>query len=389
MKDKSLHNGQVRTISNGLQNFIDSMVEEIVLDGKTFDTQKKYLKKFSENEGLDYEAIERGITELVETMGEMRIYDSKSLIKLALIQAKEAHVTETTVLNIVQQIGNKEDEAFFAKRDAIAGIMQSLQLRFAKNKMDKPTIDFNVNGAHFCMVKVEGGSFWMGAHKQYRKTGLFSKVPDTSIPNFDENAEKWESPVHEVTLDGFYMCSTEVTQGLWRNVMGSNPSHFKWNDDDLPVESVSYDDIVNMFLPRLNKLTGYKFRLPTEAEWEYAAKGGNKSLGFKYAGSNTPDNVAWHKDNSNNSTHPVKSKTANELGLFCMSGNVWEFCSDWASIYEPGAQSNPTGPTVGTYRVLRGGSWLNKSIENRISNRIRIRPMVKGRIAGFRLALTL
>ena len=382
-------NGQPKEISEGLQNFIDSMVEEIVLEGKPFDTQKKYLKKFSENEGLDYEAIEKGITELVETMREMKSSGSKMLIKLALIQAKDAFVTETAVLSMAQQIGNKEDESFFAKRNAIAGLIQSLQLRFAKKNMDKPVIDFNVKGVRFCMVKVDGGSFWMGAHRQYRRKGLFSKEPDTSTPNFDENAEKRESPVHKVTLDGFYLCRTEVTQGLWEKVMGNNPSKFKSIDDDLPVDSVSYDDIVNKFLPRLNRFTGYNFRLPTEAEWEYAAKGGNKSLGFKYAGSNKLDSVVWHQGNSDSQTHPVRTKQANELGLFCMSGNVWELCSDWASSYDQNDQLNPTGPSSGTYRVLRGGSWFNKPKDNRISNRNRIRPFEKGSIVGFRLALSL
>ena len=390
MKDKSLYYSQQHEISESLQNYIDSMVEEIVLEGKPFDSQKKYLKKFSEKEGLDYEAIEKGITELVETMKEMKTSDSKMLIKLALIQAKDAYVAETTVLNIAQQIGKKGYESVSTKRYALAGIIMSLRSRFVKNETNKPTIDVNVNGVEFCMVKVEGGSFWMGAHKQYRRKWLFSKEPDTSIPNFDENAETREGPVHKVTLDGFYICKTAVTHKLWNEVIGGlSPSKLKLIDDDLPIVSVSYYDIKNVFLPRLNRLTGYKFRLPTEAEWEYAARGGKKSLGFKYAGSNLPDSVAWHQDNSKGKTHPVRTKQANELGLFCMSGNVWELCSDWASSYGSNDQQNPTGPTAGTYRVLRGGSWRNKPTENRISNRDRIRPEEKRDIVGFRLALSM
>ena len=209
MEDQSLFSNSHSQggISENLQRFIDSMVEEIVLDGKPFDTQKKYLKKFSENEGLNYETIENGITELIETLGEMKSTDSKSLMKLALIQAKEACVTEAEVLRIVDLMGKKENEPQSAKQIALGGIVQSLQNRSGSvtHKMNGSNIDFNVNGVEFRMVKVEGGTFWMGAHNQYRKKGLFSKEPDTSIPNFDVMAWKIESPVHKVNLDGFYI----------------------------------------------------------------------------------------------------------------------------------------------------------------------------------------
>ena len=389
MEDKSIYNSQQpQGISENLQNYIDSMVEEIVLESKPFATQKKYLKKFCENGGVDYEAIEKGINELVETMGEMKTSDSKMLIKLALFQAQKACVTEATILNIVKQIGQKEDDSFRAKSNALAEIIQSLQHRFSKNEMNDSTIDFNVNGVEFCMVKVEGGSFWMGAHNQYIKTGWFSKEPDTSIPNFDIEASIWESPVHEVTVGDFYIGKVIVTQALWREVMLSNPSHFKWIDDYFPVESVSYDDIVNEFLPRLNRLTGKNFRLPTEAEWEYAARGGSHSQRYKYAGSSGISSVAWYKDNSGSKPHPIEMKQANELGLYDMSGNVWEWCLDWASIYDCNAQTDPIGPTSGVYRILRGGSWYDKANEIRVSNRGRLLPQDRSMTVGFRLALS-
>ena len=187
------------------------------------------------------------------------------------------------------------------------------------------------------MVYVEGGTFTMGATKEQRK-----------------DAYDWEKPTHQVTLKGFYICKYEVTQVEWKAVMGENPSYFK--GDNLPVENVSWFDCQE-FIRKLNELTGKNFRLPTEAEWEYAARGGRRSYGAKYAGDNDIDNVAWYGGNSNITTHPVGMKQANELGLYDMSGNVYEWCQDWYGDYSSASQTNPTGPGSGYGRVLRGGSW--------------------------------
>ena len=159
-----------------------------------------------------------------------------------------------------------------------------------------------------------------------------------------------------MTLSSFAIGQTEVTQELWQAVMGSNPSNFK--GAKLPVECVSWNDC-QTFIEKLNQLTGKKFRLPTEAEWEYAARGGKNSKGYKYAGSNTIDDVAWYTNNSGSQTHEVATKSPNELGLYDMSGNVWEWCQDWygSSYYSNSPQTNPTGPSSGSSRVLRGGSW--------------------------------
>ncbi|MBQ7443103.1 MAG: SUMF1/EgtB/PvdO family nonheme iron enzyme [Bacteroidaceae bacterium] len=223
------------------------------------------------------------------------------------------------------------------------------------------------NGVSFKMIRVEGGTFTMGA---------------TSEQGYD--AEGDEKPAHQVTLSSYYIGETEVTQALWEAVMGSNPSYFKGGNR--PVEQVSWDDC-RTFISRLNSATGRNFRLPTEAEWEYAARGGKRSQGYKYSGSNTLDNVAWYDDNSGGETHPVKTKSPNELGLYDMSGNIWEWCYDWKGSYSSSSQTNPTGRSSGSGRVNRGGGWFNDAGDCRVSPRSLDAPGYRGSYLGFRLAL--
>ncbi|MCF0212805.1 MAG: SUMF1/EgtB/PvdO family nonheme iron enzyme, partial [Bacteroidales bacterium] len=224
-----------------------------------------------------------------------------------------------------------------------------------------------VNGVSFKMIKVQGGTFTMGG---------------TSEQGSD--AYDWEKPTHSVTLRTYYIGETEVTQALWKAVMGNNPSN--WKGDNLPVESVSWND-VQTFITKLNQLTGKQFRLPTEAEWEYAARGGNKSKGYKYSGSNDVGSVAWYDGNSGNKTHAVKTKSPNELGLYDMSGNVWEWCQDWYGNYNSSSQTNPTGPSSGSNRVVRGGDWGIIARGCRVSNRNCHNPTFRNCFIGFRLAL--
>lgn len=225
---------------------------------------------------------------------------------------------------------------------------------------------FTVNGVSFTMKLVEGGTFRMGS------------------------IDSDEKPVHSVTLNSYYIGETEVTQALWQAVMGSNPSYFK--GDNLPMEQVSWNDCQE-FIRKLNQKTGKQFRLPTEAEWEYAARGGKKSRGYKYAGSNTLRDVAWfglthNNGNSGDMTHSVKTKSPNELGLYNMSGNVWEWCSDWYGSYSRGSQTNPQGPSSGSSRVLRGGSWHYSAWYCRVSYRFSGDPDCKYNYFGFRLCLS-
>jgi len=168
------------------------------------------------------------------------------------------------------------------------------------------------------------------------------------------NDGNYDDTVHTVTVSDFYIGKYEVTQKQWIAIMGNNPSHFR--GDNLPVENVSWND-VQKFLKKLNQ----HYRLPTEAEWEYAARGGVKSRGYRYAGSNNIDKVAWYCNNSGNRTHPVGTKAPNELGLYDMSGNVWEWCSDWydENYYKKRQQNNPQDPSKGSHRVNHGGSWVD------------------------------
>lgn len=218
------------------------------------------------------------------------------------------------------------------------------------------------------MVYVSGGTFTMGG---------------TSEQGSD--AESDEKPTHSVTLSSYYICKYEVTQALWRVVMGSNPSNFK--GDNLPVESVSWNDC-QTFINRLNSYTGRNFRLPTEAEWEFAARGGNYSRHYKYSGSNYISDVAWYGDNSGDRTHPVGTKQANELGLYDMSGNVWEWCSDWYGSYSSYSQTDPIGPNNGSNRMDRGGCWGNFAKRCRPAYRSYGTPGYRDHGRGLRLVLS-
>ena len=224
------------------------------------------------------------------------------------------------------------------------------------------------NGITIDMVKVEAGTFMMGATSEMQNP-------------FDD-----EKPVHQVILtNNYYMGKYEVTQALWQEVMGSNPSYFK--GDDLPVEQVSWDDCQE-FIGKLNSMTGRKFRLPTEAEWEYAARGGKKSRGYQFSGSSNISDVAWYTDNSGSKTHPVGMKQSNELGLYDMTGNVWEWCQDWYGSYVSSSQTNPTGDVSGPRRVGRGGSWYYNARFCRSSFRYRDDPDRRIYFLGLRLVLS-
>lgn len=225
---------------------------------------------------------------------------------------------------------------------------------------------FTVNGVQFTMVAVKGGTFTMGATSEQGSDACYN-----------------EKPAHEVTLSDYYIGQTEVTRALWEAVMGSNPSDHR--GDNMPVENVSWYDCQE-FIQKLNQLMGKQFRLPTEAEWEYAARGGRKSRGYKYAGGNNIDSVAWYYDNSGYETHPVATKQANELGIYDMSGNVLEWCSDRYGGYQSSSLSDPQGPSSGSVRVIRGGGYFSRVRFCRVSSRNYITPGDRDNDFGLRLS---
>lgn len=228
-----------------------------------------------------------------------------------------------------------------------------------------------VNNIEYPMVFVEGGDFYMGATDEQGEDGRLD-------PN--------ERPVHQVTLTNYRIGKFEVTQELWESVMGTNPSRFKHPKN--PVDQVSRNDCLR-FIRRLNDITGRQFRLPTEAEWEYAARGGNNSKNYKHSGSNNLEDVAWYNKNSNSQTHQVGMKSSNELGIYDMNGNVSEWCSDFYGTYDSRSQTNPIGPSSGSSYVYRGGSYCDYELGCRVSGRCyeEIQMSLRYSNIGFRLCL--
>jgi formylglycine-generating enzyme required for sulfatase activity len=216
------------------------------------------------------------------------------------------------------------------------------------------------------MVFVKGGSFRMG---------------DTF-----GDGNKEEKPVHPVTVNDFYISKFEVTQQQWQLIMGDNPSHFK-NCPNCPVERISWFEVQD-FLVKLNELTGKNYRLPSEAEWEYAAKGGSQGKGFKYSGRNNINFVSWYSGNSGNKTNPVGLKEPNELGIYDMSGNVWEWVNDWFGFYTDSPKNNPIGPDSGDFKIVKGGSWFGYIGGSRVACRGSDDPSNKRSYIGFRIALS-
>ncbi|MCQ2236568.1 MAG: formylglycine-generating enzyme family protein [Bacteroidales bacterium] len=255
------------------------------------------------------------------------------------------------------------------------------------NPLEK-TCKMSFNGVDFTMIKVPAGSFLMGCQST-----------DPSKPNYDEVATEYEGPVHLVKMSTYAIGETEVTQGLWEAVVGQTPNQGakQWSKKrgrgaNYPAYHVSIYDICNKFLPKLNSANllpdGYEFTLPTEAQWEYAAQGGEQSEYIRFSGSNNIDDVAWWYINGGQVTHEVKTKQPNALGIYDMTGNLWEWTSDYYDYYENGEQEDPTGPKEGVDRVIRGGSFDTGDGRSVIHARVYSDyPASRNEYLGFRLAV--
>jgi len=321
-------------------------------------------------DGKDYGTTPRNITNLLIgqhnlTLSHKDYHEEKRQIEITELQ--------TTALNI-NMIEKKKMTA-------------NVKLEKGNESTGEHFLLFTINDIKFKMIAVEGGTFRMGS-------------------NSNESTE-YERPVHKVTLSSYYIGQTEVTQSLWTEVMGSNPSKHKGNDDVLPADNMSWEEC-QVFVDKLSQMTGYKFRLPTEAEWEFAARGGNKSNGYKYSGSDNFEDVAWTVENSGNShidtngswwneakiqncrPHPVARKQPNELNLYDMSGNVAELCQDRGAFekYPDEDLTNPQGPLEGVNRRYRGGSWEDSAFNSRTTWRGCNGESSRAGFIGFRLALS-
>lgn len=298
-------------------------------------------------------------------------------------RGQQAHLSDVAEasrqeLEAVKEKANQcvREEFQRKKQQAAEETARKERERLEKEKEERKERDltFKIKGTSFKMVKVDGGTFTMGATAEQ-----------------GADAQNNERPTHQVTLSDYYIGQTEVTQALWSAVMGKNPSEFKGNN--LPVEQVSWNDC-QAFIEKLNsmlsnELGGKRFALPTEAQWEFAARGGNQSKGYKYAGSNNIDDIAWYRKNSDVKTHPVAQKRSNELGIYDMSGNVWEWCKDCYVRYSSNAQTDPQGPADGTYHVNRGGGWCDVAWGCRVSDRFSSMVGDSHGDLGFRLCLLL
>lgn len=295
-----------------------------------------------------------------------------SLVSLYVNKSKTSNDTsqKTSIHNHIQDILSFK---MIYKVFAYAAFIGAVVTIYAYLKAD--SLVFKVKDVSFKMIRVKGGTFTMGASED------------------DDEAIKYERPEHTVKLSTYYIGETEVTQELWDAVMIKNkkdkmdPSIFK--GPKRPVENVSWYDCKE-FIEELNAVTGYKFRLPSEAQWEFAARGGNNKREFKYSGSNTLGEVAWYKENSGDETQDAAYKhDPNELGLYDMCGNVWEWCSDPHGYYSRSKQTNPEGPkSSNKKRVARGGSWYSPAECCRVTYRFGFSSDFKGNGLGLRLVLS-
>ena len=360
-----------------LVNFFSGGGTDVPEPVAVYDDQKKTESlEIAEPTALDEDEVPAEDNPAAAAIAELRQQQEAEAQKLEqLRKEREAEEKRQAELKRQQEEQKRQQEAEQQQRQEAPKKQKKPQDQ-TQSSTSASSQTFTVSGVTFKMISVEGGTFQMGSN--------------------DSDAYSDEKPVHSVTLSDYYIGETEVTQALWEAVMGTTVSQQRDKADkswslygvggSYPMYYVSWEEC-QAFIRELNRLTGKHFRLPTEAEWEYAARGGRKSTGAKYAGSDAVSTVAWYTDNSGSTTHPVKGKRPNELGLYDMSGNVWEWCQDWKGSYSSGSQTNPKGPTTGSGRVLRGGSWFDGAGGCRVSCRSNGAPDYRYSGLGLRLAL--
>ena len=356
-KDKGSWTGRLRV---GLHN-VECRLPNHVSSQKQIEVRKDV----SETHVIDKPApIEGSLYVKSNPSGAKIILDGKPLDVTTPTMIEHVMIGSHKV-NIMLDKYNREIVDINVNKDEIA----TVDVKLSDVKVERT---FTVGGVMFKMKLVEAGTFQMGGTE------------------YD-----WEQPIHSVTITkNYYIGETEVTQALWKAVTGNSPTTdgSAWTTtyglgDNYPAYYISYED-VQKFITKLNSMTGETFRMPTEAEWEFAARGGKKSKGYTYSGSNTIGDVAWYTSNSSK-TNIVKTKAANELGIYDMSGNVWEWCSDWysSSYHSSSPENDPTGPTTGSNRVSRGGGWADDAAYCRCADRNTYAPSYRDNYVGFRLAL--
>ncbi|MGL5960046.1 MAG: formylglycine-generating enzyme family protein [Bacteroidales bacterium] len=344
---------------------LTSKQKEYTATNHTIIFQRKLYKVKEYNEKIDNNLLVR--------IGK---WDTANYIYVGMATKKASINTSLPLLDVeakeITNLGKLHSPSQANSQELFIVIQSSVKEKFnpkqnSLHKANDKNVRFKAKGIEFEMVLVEGGTFSMGC---------------TTEQGTDCDMD--ERPSHRVTLSDYYIGKYEVTQSLWYNVMEENNSYSK--GEELPVENVSWEECIK-FTQKLSEIVGKNFRLPTEAEWEFAARGGTKSKGYKYAGSNNAREVAWFWDNSNKTSRKVGSGKPNELGIYDMSGNVYEWCSDWAGLYSTRAQTNPKGSPVGNERILRGGSWYSPEGNCRNSLRFTNSPENAYRNGGLRLAL--
>ena len=348
-REELLKSKIISDYGNKPYRYLELLINDIVLKDVSFENQIPFFTRYAENEGLDPIKLKNDIIVLIDILKSISLHTSESVIMSLKYQAQLCHISEEEISRILFQLQekNKEEDAAKIKDREDAKrknkedkdtefITKNITTKSTRRRKEKFVINGPFNSASFTMIRVDEGDFWMG---------------DT----FDYSNADNSHPVHKVHLSTYMIGETVVTRGLWHAVM--ELGSLKANEESLPMVNISWLDC-QKFIKKLNSLTNEAFRMPTEAEWEFAARGGKKTHNYIYSGSQKLDDVGWFYGNSKNEIHAVAQKMPNELGIYDMSGNIWEWCEDKFEFYSKHPQTNPKNISDShrALRTVRGGS---------------------------------